>query len=85
MDSLQNGDSLVMLWLVSWLTRYSLHRIVVTRALAFGKRNELRKDFVAQKYEVFRFESGQRVGGLRESIDRFLETLGVCRSPESST
>jgi hypothetical protein len=30
MDSLQNGDSLVMLWLVSWLTRYSLHRIVVT-------------------------------------------------------
>jgi hypothetical protein len=37
MDSLQNGDSLVMLWLVSWLTRYSLHRIVVTRASAFGK------------------------------------------------
>jgi hypothetical protein len=37
MDSLQNGDSLVMLWLVSWLTRHSLHRIIVTRALAFGK------------------------------------------------
>ena len=26
-----------MLWLVSWLTRHSLHRIIVTRALAFGK------------------------------------------------
>ena len=45
MDSLQNGDSLVMLWLVSWLTRHSLHRIIVTRASAFGKRNELRKRF----------------------------------------
>lgn len=37
MDSLESGDSLVMLWLVSWLTHYSLHRIVVTQALAFGK------------------------------------------------
>jgi hypothetical protein len=37
------------------------------RSDPFGKRNELREDFVAQKYEAFRFESGQRVGGLRES------------------
>src|SRR5271166_485303 len=37
MDSLQNGDSLAMLWLVSWLTRHSLHRIIVTPASAFGK------------------------------------------------
>ena len=36
-DSLQNGDSLVMLRLVSWLTRHGLHRIIVTRASAFGK------------------------------------------------
>jgi hypothetical protein len=54
---------------------YSLHRIVVTPALAFGKRNELRKDFVTQSTELFEFENGQRVGELRESIDRFLETL----------
>jgi hypothetical protein len=44
MDSLHNGDSLVMLWLVTWST-YSPHRIVVTPALAFGKRNELLKRF----------------------------------------
>ena len=30
-----------------------LHRIVSTRALAFGKRNELRKDFVMQNVRVF--------------------------------
>jgi nitrogen regulatory protein PII len=43
-----------------------------TRALAFGKRNELGKGLVTQNVRV---ENGQRVGGLRESIACFLETV----------
>jgi hypothetical protein len=49
MDSLQNGDSLVMLGSLVGQFGASLS----TRALAFGKRNVLRKDFVTLKYGVF--------------------------------
>ena len=63
MDSLRNRDSLVMLWLVSWLTRYSLHRIVVTRALAFGKRNELRKDLSRRSTELLKHDLPDRFFG----------------------
>src|SRR6516225_11217557 len=58
--------SVVMLWLVSWLTRYSLHRIVVTRALAFGKRNELRKDLSRRSTELLE----------HDLPDRFLDSTG---------
>jgi hypothetical protein len=70
-DSLQNGDSLVVLSLVSWSTRYSLHRIVVTPALAFGKKNELWKDFVTRKYGTFRvrkWPARRRVAGIDGSF-----------------
>jgi hypothetical protein len=73
MDSLQNGDSLVMLWLVSWLTRHSLHRIVVTRASAFGKMKAAGKIG-----DVTVFLSRDQLSIVRAKPDTLVQPFGRC-------
>ena len=81
MDSLQNGDSLVMLGsLVRQLVQPAPHRCPPTpwrsaREMSYGK------SFCHAECTSFRVENGQRVGGLRESIACFLETVTGVQIP----
>src|SRR5271169_5702920 len=75
MDSLQNGDSLVMLWLVSWSTRTAYTASLSPDPWRSAREISYGKILSRRSTELFEFANGQLVGGLRESIDRFLETL----------
>jgi hypothetical protein len=74
MDSLQNGDSLVMLGsLVGQLVQPAPHRCP---PVPWRSAREMRCGKICHaECTSFRVENGQRDGGLRESIDCFLETV----------
>src|SRR5580693_10143700 len=54
MDSLHNGDSLVMLWLVSWSTRTARTASLSPQPWRSAREMSYGKDFVTQKYGIFR-------------------------------